>query len=76
MIPQKLKLGDEIRVIAPSSSLGIISQTNRDLAVKRLGELGLKISYSKNAEEIDDFHSSVHISSFSRMAVSVKKEGF
>jgi muramoyltetrapeptide carboxypeptidase LdcA involved in peptidoglycan recycling len=38
--------------------LGIISQTNRDLAVKRLGELGLKISYSKNAEEIDEFDSS------------------
>lgn len=58
MIPQKLKPGDEIRVIAPSSSLGIISQANRDLAVKRLGELGLKISYSKNAEEIDEFESS------------------
>jgi muramoyltetrapeptide carboxypeptidase LdcA involved in peptidoglycan recycling len=38
--------------------LEIISQTNRDLAVKRLGELGLKISYSKNAEEIDEFDSS------------------
>lgn len=58
MLPQKLKPGDEIRVIAPSSSLGIISQTNRDLAVKRLGELGLTISYSKNSEEIDEFESS------------------
>jgi muramoyltetrapeptide carboxypeptidase LdcA involved in peptidoglycan recycling len=58
MLLQKLKPGDEIRVIAPSSSLGIISQTNRDLAVKRLGELGLKISYSKNAEDIDEFESS------------------
>jgi len=58
MIPQKLKSGDEIRVIAPSSSLGIISQENRDLAVKRLGKLSLKISYSKNAEEIDEFESS------------------
>lgn len=58
MIPQKLGKGDEIRVIAPSSSLGIISQENRELAVKKLGELGLKISYSKNAEEIDEFGSS------------------
>lgn len=58
MIPQKLKNGDEIRVIAPSSSLGIISQENRDLAVNKLSELGLKISYSKNAEEIDEFESS------------------
>jgi len=58
MIPQKLKPGDEIRVIAPSISLGIISEINKDLAVKRLDELGLKISYSKNAEEIDEFDSS------------------
>lgn len=58
MFPQKLKKGDEIRVIAPSSSLGIISQANRDLAVEKLGELGLKVSYSKNCEEIDEFNSS------------------
>ncbi|MCX6796361.1 MAG: LD-carboxypeptidase [Candidatus Falkowbacteria bacterium] len=58
MIPKKLMKGDEIRIIAPSSSLGIISQENRELAIKRLGKLGLKISYSKNAEEIDEFESS------------------
>lgn len=41
-----------IRVIAPSSNLGIISEENRDLAVKKLDELGLKISYSKNSERV------------------------
>lgn len=58
MIPEKLKIGDEIRIIAPSSSLGIISQKNRELAVKKLNELGFKVSFSKNAEEIDEFDSS------------------
>lgn len=58
MIPQKLKNGDEIRVIAPSSSLGIISQKNRELAIKKLNELGFKISFSKNSEEKDKFESS------------------
>lgn len=58
MITQKLKQGDEIRIIAPSSSLSIISKKNRELAVKKLGELGFKISFSKNAEEIDEFESS------------------
>ncbi len=58
MIPQKLQKGDEIRVIAPSSSLSIISKENRELAVKKLEELGFKISFSQNAEEIDEFDSS------------------
>lgn len=58
MIPEKLKSGDEIRIIAPSSSFGIISKENRDLAVKKIEELGLKISYSKNIEEVDEFDSS------------------
>jgi muramoyltetrapeptide carboxypeptidase LdcA involved in peptidoglycan recycling len=58
MIPQKLKPGDEIRVIAPSRSLGLISQASRAGATKKLEELGLKITFSKNAEEKDDFASS------------------
>ncbi len=58
MIPQKLRWGDEIRVVAPSSSLSIISKENRELAIKKLSELGFKISFSKNVEEIDDFKSS------------------
>lgn len=58
MIPQKLKKDDEIRVIAPSSSFSIISTENRELATKKLGKLGFKISFSRNAEEIDEFESS------------------
>ncbi len=58
MIPQKLKAGDEIRVIAPSRSLSLISEELRDLAILRFKDLGLKVSYSKNAEEVDEFISS------------------
>ena len=58
MFPLKLKKGDEIRVIAPSSSLSIISKKNKEIALKKLNNLGLKVTFSKNAEEIDEFNSS------------------
>ena len=58
MIAQKLKVGDEIRVIAPSRSMSIISEQNREIALNRLTELGFKVSYAKNIEESDDFASS------------------
>jgi len=58
MIPQKLKKGDEIRVISPSRSLSIISPKSREIAIQRFNEMGLKITFSKNAEEHDEFNSS------------------
>ncbi|MDZ7611925.1 MAG: S66 peptidase family protein [Candidatus Moranbacteria bacterium] len=58
MIPQKLKAGDEIRVIAPSMSLGLISDDVRKIAQERLEKMGLKVTYSKKAEEKDEFISS------------------
>ena len=56
--PKKLQAGDEIRIIAPSSSAAIISPDLREIANKRLSDLGLKISFGKNIEEIDEFNSS------------------
>lgn len=58
MFPEKLKTGDEIRVLAPSRSLAMISPELRFSAEKRLTEMGLKISYSSRAEEKDQFVSS------------------
>lgn len=58
MIPEKLKTGDEIRIIAPSRSLAIISSESREIADKRFEELGLKLSFGKHVEEMDDFASS------------------
>jgi muramoyltetrapeptide carboxypeptidase LdcA involved in peptidoglycan recycling len=54
----KLKAGDEIRVIAPSRSMTIISQELRDTAKKRFDELGLVLTFGKHVEESDDFASS------------------
>ena len=56
--PESLVFGDEVRVIAPSRSLAVISRENRFIANDHFRELGIQISYSKNAEEIDDFTSS------------------
>jgi len=58
MVPQKLKEGNEIRVISPARSLAIISQEVRDIALRKLREMGFKITFSKHAEECDEFSSS------------------
>jgi muramoyltetrapeptide carboxypeptidase LdcA involved in peptidoglycan recycling len=56
--PDRLTPGDEIRIIAPSSSLYIISEENRHIATDILEGLGLKISFGKHVLECDQFHSS------------------
>lgn len=56
--PASLSKGDEIRVISPARSMGIISDSVRDLAITRLNDLGLKVSFSKHCTELDRFGSS------------------
>lgn len=58
IIPEKLKKGDKIRIIAPARSLGIINEETRCIANKCLEELGLEIDFAKNCESIDEFNSS------------------
>jgi len=58
MIPNKLKQGDEIRVIAPARSMAILGQDCVELATKRLTELGLKVTFGKNVMNADDTMSS------------------
>jgi len=58
IFPDKLKAGDEVRVISPSRSLSIIGEETRRIANERFAELGLKLSFGKHVEEIDDFSSS------------------
>lgn len=58
IFPEKLKAGDEVRVIAPARSLSIISSTNREIANQRFADLGLKLSFGKHVEETDIFNSS------------------
>jgi len=57
-IPKKFKNGDMVRVIAPARSLNIVGAETRDIAVKNLEALGLRVSYGKNVDEVDTFMSS------------------
>lgn len=56
--PEKLKVGDVVRVIAPAASFGIISQANRDISERRFKEMGLRITFGEQIEEMDAFNSS------------------
>lgn len=58
IMPKRLLPGDEIRVIAPSRSLGLISPEVQQVANNRLKNLGLKISFGKHVHERDIFDSS------------------
>lgn len=58
IIPPKLKIGDEVRVVAPALSLNIISKENREIANKRFKKLGFKITFGEHTREIDRFLSS------------------
>jgi len=55
---QKLKKGGEVRVVAPSQSMALISKESREIANKRFADLGLKLSFGKHIEEADEFLSS------------------
>ena len=68
MIPDKLKQGDEVRVIAPARSASDIDERVLDRAKAALESLGLKVTFSKNAfsrnqrgcptddEKVEDLH--------------------
>jgi muramoyltetrapeptide carboxypeptidase len=58
VIPDKLRPGDEVRVVSPSSGLGFIPEGLRRVAARRLEGLGLRISYGGAGEVLDRFESS------------------
>jgi muramoyltetrapeptide carboxypeptidase len=58
IIPDKLKKGDEVRVIAPSRSMAILSEHTQNIANQRFINLGLNISYGQHVMECDVFDSS------------------
>ena len=51
IIPEKLKSGDEIRVIAPARGLKMIGADCREIAKKRFEAMGLKVSFAKNTND-------------------------
>jgi len=56
--PEKLKSGDEVRIIAPSRSVKILSDEIKNIANKRFEDLGFKLSFGKHVDETDEFNSS------------------
>lgn len=58
IIPEKLKKGDEIRVVSPAQSLSLVSEENILLAKKKLEKEGFIVTFSKNCRETDMFISS------------------
>jgi len=53
MIPNKLKPGDEVRVIAPSRSMVILGEDCKKIATERLEAIGLKVTFGKYVMETD-----------------------
>lgn len=58
MIASKLKPGDEVRVIAPSRNLTEVRQDVHHHAIDFWTREGFHVTFSKNCQEADKFHSS------------------
>lgn len=58
IIPQKLKPGDEIRIIAPSRSMSLLGEEQIAHAQKNIEEHGYTVTFSTHCKEKDEFGSS------------------
>jgi muramoyltetrapeptide carboxypeptidase LdcA involved in peptidoglycan recycling len=58
IIPNKLKQGDSIMVIAPSDSLANMSEETRKIALDRFEKMGLTVKFANHVEEMDELDSS------------------
>ncbi|WP_048601575.1 S66 family peptidase [Rubeoparvulum massiliense] len=58
MIPTKLQAGDEIRVIAPSTSMTILHEEQIEYAIERLEQYGFHVSMGKHVGECDELSTS------------------
>ena len=63
IIPNKIKTGDEVRVIAPSRSLALIAKEHIEIAIRRFNEMGLKVSFGRHVNECDQYFNSSSIES-------------
>ena len=61
MIPEKLKVGDEVRIIAPSRSMNIIGKETIEVATNRFEKMGLKVTYGKYVNEADEYYGTASI---------------
>ena len=51
IIPQKLKKGDKVMIVAPARGLKIIGQDARKIATERLNSLGLEVVFAPNTTD-------------------------
>lgn len=51
IVPQVLKAGDEIRIVAPARGLRLIGRDSREIAKARFEEMGLKVTFGKNTTD-------------------------
>lgn len=58
IFPPKLQKGDEVRVIAPSKSLGVVGKEDVEQAIKVLQALGLKVTFGAHIYERDEHQTS------------------
>ena len=58
IFPNKLKPGDEVRVVSPATSLSAIPTQQIAAAVSRMTQMGLSVSFAEHAKEVDEFISS------------------
>lgn len=56
-IPEKLRKGDEVRIVAPSRSASILSEEGIEFAKERLEQLGFIVTVGKSIFESDIQHS-------------------
>ena len=69
IIPQLLKSGDEIRVVAPSTGIKIIGADSRVIAKERFAQMGLKVTFGANT--IDENFDMMGTSSIEKRAADI-----
>jgi muramoyltetrapeptide carboxypeptidase LdcA involved in peptidoglycan recycling len=57
MLPNRLAPSDEIRIIAPSTSMALVKGKQVEFAIERLTQLGFQVTFGKNVEDHDEFFS-------------------
>ena len=51
IMPQRLLVGDEVRVVAPASSLAMIGEESRRIANECFAHMGLVLFFGQHVEE-------------------------
>ena len=51
IVPEKLKKGDKVMIVAPARGLKIIGQDTRSIATERLNSLGLDVVFAPNTND-------------------------